>query len=175
MVPARGSKSEPWNARACASRGFGRVEQVDRRTQFHALAMPLFQIAQARSRMRQMQRTVRCGFAVYILPLDQRPDQLWCIGQQTDQLQARLLAHLRHHVVRRQPQTGVDETDIAARATMADRVRLEHDDRGTAPRRLKSCRVPSEPTTYDDEVGIRVRRQRRRSRRSPRCWHATDG
>lgn len=81
-----------------------------------------------------MKRSVGGRFATDFFAFDQRPDQLWRVGQKVEEPEIRFASYLRHHVARTKPTTRIDDPYISAGAAMAERFRFRQRHRDASRR-----------------------------------------
>ena len=94
--------------------------------------------------------------AAHLVALDQREDVVGRLAQHAQQARAARLAELGAHVLRRQPQAGVDQPRIAPRAAMPDPLRLQHDGVLAGLGRVQRGREPGEAAADHRELGARL-------------------
>jgi len=103
-------------------------EQFDRR----AAALPLFfttaQIRLAPGVVRHVQSALAAQLAIDVVFVDQAEHQRRRRAQHAVELAAHRLAETGFDLVRRNPQAGVDQPDIAPRAAMAGAMGFQHGD-----------------------------------------------
>ena len=134
-----------------------------------ALAVTVLDILQPLRRVGEMKRTLARRFAVNPFPFDDLEDFRRTRTERINELEARRLPHRLDHLVGRQPETGIDQTDIAPRAAMPDRFRFQHDDRGAFAGGMKCRGITREAATNHEKIDIEIRRQRR----SGNCLRST--
>ena len=75
--------------------------------------------------MGKMQGAVPCRLAIDVVGLDPLEDGLRTLSEGCEQPASRRLAHDGDNVLRGQPESGIDEADIATRAAMGNALGLQ--------------------------------------------------
>jgi len=95
------------------------------------------------------------------MALDQRHHIGRRFAQFANEARSRLVAQQAAYVLWRQPQPGIDETDIPARPAIADFLRFQDPAVDPNFRCMQGCRQPSETAAHDGEIGPHVAVHRR--------------
>ena len=129
MVPAREFEQRAGvDGDADAPRRLLAAENLHRRAAPPPLPLALLDLGQPRAADGAVQRAVAHKLAVDPVLLDQGVDFRRAAAQQAQQPLAIVRAEPRRDIVGREPHAGVDQADIAPRASEADLDRLERDD-----------------------------------------------
>lgn len=155
-------------AGADAGRGLGRAEQAHRRAARLPLPFALLKLLQPGLVGGAVQRAGMLGLAVDAVAADEIEDDARPLAQRREQPLAMLGPEDGRHVVRHDPQAGIDEADIAAGAAEADIGRLQHHDGDAGLGQMQRRRQAGIARADDDHVGAQLSGKRARRRRGRR-------
>ena len=137
---------------ARAPRGFSGIEQPDRRAAGLLLGEPGLEVAQACRRMGTVQRPLPHRLAADLVGLDQVEHRRGAVRQQRVEPPADGLAEFFLHLVRRRPESGVDEAHVAARSAETDAPRLQERHRSTPGGQVTGRRDPGKAASDHHDV-----------------------
>ena len=97
-----------------------RIQKRHRRAEFLPHFRPLAQVGALAGRLRDVDRARTCRLALYLMAFYQIEHETRRVAQFLNQPAPDLLTQACPDFLRRQPQPGIDQPDIATRGTRAD-------------------------------------------------------
>ena len=91
------------------------------------------------------------------MAFNQIEDHIWRPRQHAVELRTRLRTQPVINLIRRQPQTRIDQPDIASRSAMADGFGLQNPHRQPTLRRMKRSRAARKSGPDDHQIAINIR------------------